>query len=538
MTKENKELENLPSEQLPNDGGWHWDRLVTEANERLHKIGRHGKRAKIKISSPIKPGKAISAQFKVPGDKQRSYGLNLSLNKNNLVKAEELCSLITGQLVANTFTLDWFYSLIGKIEKVSKKPEKPLTCKEMLEEYKTHYFKQGKDNKDTDNNWIKYYRHIEKTFLKYKNDVLTLKILKETIECTNNNSNARNVTLNSLGNLLKYFDNNDFKPIIKRYKLENNPKPKQKYIPTDTQIYHVYQSGFEINPSCSKRWRYRYAQWQFLYSLLAIYGLRAHEAWNIKNWDEPVTLKAGEWIAIADLEDTKKENEEEQYSYHQIKQNRIIPAILDPNNKDYLLCIGHETKTGYRVAIPMSPSGIARNCDWVQKFNLVQSMNLPDVKEALKRRPRNGTRNCTHATTKWFNPSSNWQKNKRNNTPNKCTLRYGFTAHALRHAYNIRAHRLGITPKMIADSLGHGQDINLTTYKRHEQIESKIEGIEQEVSKQVKKMSKVQELQSQLEQALKQNAYLEDENKHLKAENEKLRTELAMLKAIHPTQPQ
>ena len=62
--------------------------------------------------------------------------------------------------------------------------------------------------------------------------------------------------------------------------------------------FHIYNTGFEINPRCRKDYRYRYVQWQFLYSLLATYGLRVHEAWNIKNWDEPVTLKNGEWIAI------------------------------------------------------------------------------------------------------------------------------------------------------------------------------------------------------------------------------------------------
>ncbi len=82
-----QELKNLPSEQLPNDDGWHWDRLVNEANERLGKIGKHGKRAKIKVTP--KPGKPISAQFSLPGIGQKSYGLNLQLNKKNLIKAND-----------------------------------------------------------------------------------------------------------------------------------------------------------------------------------------------------------------------------------------------------------------------------------------------------------------------------------------------------------------------------------------------------------------------------------------------------------------
>ncbi len=82
----NNQPKNLVvSEQLPNDGGWHWDRLVTEANHRLSQIGKHGKRAKIKVTP--KPGKPISAQFSLPSLGQKSYGLDLPLNRNNLVKA-------------------------------------------------------------------------------------------------------------------------------------------------------------------------------------------------------------------------------------------------------------------------------------------------------------------------------------------------------------------------------------------------------------------------------------------------------------------
>lgn len=318
-----KELENLPSEQLPNDGGYHWHRLVNETNNRLGKIGEHGKRAKIKVTP--KPGKPISAQFKNPETgKQVSYGLNLSLNKNNLVKAEELCSLITGQLVAGKFTTDWFYSLVGKEDKVTQ-PEKRITCGEMLEQYKEYFFRQRKNNKASHGSWNNYYKYLERTFLKYEKQVIDLKIIKEVIECTENNSLNRTFHLCGIVNLLKYFENNDFKSIIKRYKSENKPKPKSKYIPTDQQIFHVYQTGFDPQEKCrNKRWHYRYQQWQFLYSLLAIYGLRVHEAWNIKNWTESVTLKAGEWVGIAELDD-ETENEDGKYSYHLIESNKVIP---------------------------------------------------------------------------------------------------------------------------------------------------------------------------------------------------------------------
>ncbi|MDJ0681068.1 MAG: hypothetical protein QNJ18_14515 [Xenococcaceae cyanobacterium MO_167.B52] len=518
-----KKFKNLPSEQIPNDGGWHWDRLTNEANNRLKAIGRRGKTATIK---KVKPGKAMSVQFSLNG-KQQNPGINLSMSRNNLVKAEEICTLITSQLIADRFTMDEFYSLIGKPEKAAK-PEKPLTCGEMLEQYKTHYFKQRKNNKSPKGTWIDSYNHLEKTFLKYKNDSFDLKILKETIQCTKNNTIARTRHLNGLANVLKYFDNDDYKSIIKKYKSENNPKRKDKYIPTDTEIEYVYQTGFEPRPTCPKKWRYRHAQWQFLYSLLAVYGIRVHEAWNIKNWTESVTLKAGEWVAIADdSQDVNDENENAKYSYHQLEQDEIIQAILDPDNKDYYLCIGHQTKTGYRVAFPASPSGIGGDCDWLERFNIVQFMNLPDIKNPLGKCGNGSNLNCTNATVQWFNPSTAYQKKQRNDSPDESTLKYGFTAHSLRHAYNIRCHKLGVNQKEIAQSLGHGININLSTYTRHEQANSKIRGMKQQVSKFSNKQTELERLKDRVR-------YLEDENKHLKTENNELKTKLAMYEAIKP----
>ncbi len=52
--------------------------------------------------------------------------------------------------------------------------------------------------------------------------------------------------------------------------------------------------------------------------------------------------------------------------------------------------------------------------------------------------------------------------------------KYGFTPHALRHAYNIRGNQLGINQKMLADSLGHRLQMNSTTYLKHQSEKSKL----------------------------------------------------------------
>lgn len=499
----NKSYRSPASEQLSNDGGYHFPRLVKEANDRLSQIGKHGKRAKIKAIA--KPGKPLSVQFSLPGKGQQSYGLDLPLNRSNLIKAEDICKLITNQLVAGLFTEDWFYSLIGKEQKIEKKKQEvALTGKEMLEQYKTHFFKQRLNHKSFQCAWNNSFLHTEK-ILNQCNKPITLGTIKEIINQTKNNSETRTRHLNGLANLLKYFNNTEFKEIIKRHKAENNPKRKRKHIPDDIEIMNIYNSGFIPSKKCRGDYIYRYSQYQFLYGVLAVYGLRTHEAWSIKNWDKAVTLKNGDWLAIPDEDsDTSDRCENGKYSYQQYQGNKIvIPAILDPSNKEYLLCIGHETKTGYRVAFPLSPSGY----NWIKEFNLLQPLNLPDFSSPLRRSGENNQSGiyCTKQTGKWF-----------------ANKKYGFTPHALRHAYNIRGHKLGVNQKVLCDSLGHGLQMNSSTYLRHENDNSKLQGIRQAINEDNFKRSEVERLRH--------------ENTQLKAEVEKLKTENAMYKTLLESQ--
>ncbi|MDJ0691909.1 MAG: tyrosine-type recombinase/integrase [Xenococcaceae cyanobacterium MO_188.B32] len=253
---------------------------------------------------------------------------------------------------------------------------------------------------------------------------------------------------------------------------------------------------------------YRYSQWQFLYGLLAVYGLRIHEAWNIANWDKSVTIEDSNGIIVTDNTSKTNGNDENgKPSYHQIKKKIVIPAILDPNNQDFWLCIGHETKTGFRVAFPISPHGHSSNCQWIKDFNLIQSLNLPDIKNPLERR-MNGQHMCSQSVNKWFEAQ-----------------KYGFTPHALRHAYNIRGHNLGINQKVLANSLGHGIIMNSTTYLRNESYESKLQGLKREIRQDNANRDKLEKLKLKLEK-------LENENKYLRSENEHLKTELKMYEAL------
>ena len=486
-------MAKLVSEQLPNDGGYHVKRLVSEANERLKQIGRQGKRATI-----VAKKSSLTLQFTFKdgnGRSQKNVGLGaIPVNRNGIHEAENIARMVTALLVAGKFTWDEFYKLIGKD---TSEQAKQLTCREMLEQFKRYFFKQRQGNKNPAGSWYQRCSALE-SVLGDLDKPLSLSLVRQIVESKANNSAVRKEAINGLVEFLKYFNNNDYKEVIKDYKANNNPKPKKRNVPSDKRIMEVYKTGFIPASRSRKGYHYRYPQWQFLYGLLATYGLRIHEAWSIANWDKPVTLKDGDWV-IVDIDDETEESK--QYS----GEDSIIPAILDPTNEKHVLCIKHDTKTGYRVAAPLSPEGH----NWIEEFNLLQSLNLPDLQTPLRRSGRGkSSSTCAVKTCQWF-----------------ASRRYGFTAHDLRHVYNHRGHRLGINPKALADVLGHSMTMNQSGYLRHMSASVKHAGVIDAISKEQNKRSRIEEL--------------ELENKALKAqldavekENELLKTKLQLNKTI------
>ncbi|MGL5942181.1 MAG: hypothetical protein ACRC2S_17770 [Waterburya sp.] len=486
-------MKKLISEQLPNDGGYHIKQLVNEANERLDQIGRRGKRAKI-----VAKKTSLSLQFSFNdgnGNPQKNVGLGSIPNSpKGVEKVEEIAKLVTGHLVAGVFTWDWFNRLIGKD---TSEKAKVLTCKEMVEVYKKHYFKQRKDNKNTEGDWYSSCRQTEKV-LADLDKPLSLPLIRQIIDLSENNSQSRTQLLNGLVGFLKYFNITDYKEVIKDYKANNKPKRRKRNVPSDKRIIEVYETGFIPPSRCAQGYRYRYPQWQFLFGLLTTYGLRIHEAWHIANWDKPVTIKNGDWVTVDDGEDNE-------ILIQRKADDIVIPAILDPSNTNYILCIKHDTKTGYRMAAPLSPEGH----NWIEEFNLLQSLNLPVIKNPLGRTGiGKGGYNCTSLACRWF---------KRH--------QYGFTPHDLRYAYNHRGHFLGYNPKVLADSLGHSLQMNSDNYLRYMSDQVKLQGMIESISKDKKRRSREEILESE-------NEVLKTKLQAANDENELLRTKLKTYEAV------
>jgi integrase len=475
-------MTKLISEGLFTDGSFQLSKVLEQTNDRLGKLGKHGKRAKLKQSK-----NSIVLQFSFEG-KQHQKGINCSFTKGGIIEAEKIAGLVTSQLSASSFTWEWFNNLIGK--KVNTEETKS-TCKQLISQYKTHWFQENKKLKKPDKGWYQRFKYIEETFLEHDSPLSSC-ILKQAIEQTSNNTCTRTYILQALTLFLEYFDISEYDKLIQSYKTKNNPTPKKRNVPSDSKIKYVFHTGFELPIRGNQKYLYRYPQWQFLYGLLAVYGLRIHEAWNIANWDKPVILHQGDWLVVEE----GLGEQSDKYERH-TGSDFIVPAVLDPANKDKILCIKHNTKTGYRMAMPLSPLGE----NWLEEFGLIRPFNLPDVKNPLGTVNRSQTPNCTSKTGQWF-----------------LRHKYGFTPHDLRHAYNHRGHCLGYNPTLLSKSLGHSLQMNSTTYLKtmpdDRTLQMFLEASQQEKDKQ----SELERLKSEVEL--------------LRQENERLKTEANLYKSL------
>jgi integrase len=473
----------LVSEGLKKDGSFQLLIALESANDRLEQLGKRGKRAKLKRS-----GNSVAVQFSF-NKTQQQKGINCNFTFRGISEAEKIAGLITSQLSANTFTWEWFNSLIGK--EIESEDSNSKTCHELIAEYKTYWLKENRKLKDPTGFWYRRFHHLEKVMVDLKTE-LSPTIIKQIIDRSENNTATRTYILQALTLVLDHFGISDHDRLINSYKTKNNPSIKKRRVPTDSKIKAIFHTGFDVLTKCPRIYRHRYQQWQFFYGLVATYGLRIHEAWNIANWDKPVTLDRDDWIVVEESLDNDRDK------YEQTLDNRlIVPAILDPANTEKILCIKHATKTGYRMAMPLSPSGE----DWLREFDLIQPFNLPDIENPLDKNNVGQALRCSKFACDWF-----------------LKRKYGFTPHDLRHAYNHRGHCLGYNPTLLSKSLGHSLQMNSTTYLKTMPDTRTLQMFLETSQQEKEKQSEVERLKAEVE--------------FLSSELEKLRTENSLYKSL------
>ncbi|MBW4667309.1 MAG: site-specific integrase [Cyanomargarita calcarea GSE-NOS-MK-12-04C] len=369
-----------------------FDEEFKSTNERL-------KAASIKVSLKLS-GKTIQLQATLPdkpsGTKgkpwQQKISLGIPANLDGLKTAEEEAYEL-GRLLARK-QFEWNEKYLGRKEE----KEKIITFQEIYERFEEAYFqtrKKAETSKHTCYCYMDYFRRLIPL-----NENVTASIVKDIIDKQATESNKAAVS-KTLRVAFKMFD------IDIEVKAVAPPKAKERKIPTDEEIissWGMYEIYSNSRPqTCAKKYWDNWMMWQWVYGMLATYGLRPRELFMCPDLDW--------WLSSKNTHHTWKVHE--------------------------------DTKTGRREVIPFVP-------EWIELFDLKAVKPIELLRNYINERKDFWSvtmirQNCSS----WFRRVS-----------------IQFDPYDLRHACAIRGHMQGIPPKAAADNLGHTTEVHLEIYQK------------------------------------------------------------------------
>jgi hypothetical protein len=338
---------------------------------------------------------------------------------------------------------EWLdYDLVGK----HKPGNDVFIIGDLIDAYKAYWLKTNRDKKNAEK---RYHSQRGRYLSKLPRDVvLTGNVIETYIKSLPDNSTL-SCAIFAVKDLLKYHNLYDtyMSNINCRNRTGKDTKERSTYTPNDSQIIKVFENGFPLTAINGRRKNKREVNstlaYQFIYGIMATYGIRAHEFFHVLNWHHAIDISSNEWVEVDSDANDATDNE---YGSDKIQlaDDCTVPAFFDPNNPRPILVIGDDTKTGKRLAIPLSPKGD----NWIKRFNLKDGLKIPDIANPFGL-TGNGTSNGTGCVVGYFN-------NER-----KGGIRWDlagikpFTSHKLRHAYTHRGRVLGFDPWKLAQSQGH-----------------------------------------------------------------------------------
>jgi len=271
---------------------------------------------------PLKPGDTHPQ-----GRSHKQYNLTVNgkgfpFNLDGLAEADMAARQLGKRMATRTF--DWKEEYLGK--QVPPVIEKPKSIGELLAEFEKQYFLTRKRNRQSESTFTHKLLGVLKRSLSDLEKPLSDKVLEETINSTPAGTSTRFGLVSALSVFCKTFK---YQFDFKGYK--NGYKPKERQIPTDDEIV---ESFYLFTPN--KRGTHsQYQAYQWIYGMLATYGLRPHEVFAVD---------LDKFLATA---------------------NKEKVLYLDESLTDGI-------KTGSRVVFPLHP-------EWVDLFDLKNPKPLKSV---------------------------------------------------------------------------------------------------------------------------------------------------------------
>jgi len=389
-----------------------------KADGKKIQLVRYKKSVFLQFTAPLRPGDKPSQSGRTT--KQYKLGEGYTWSRQGLERADENARKIERKLSQKEFTWEWYdWEIAKKILRANDNASKLIA--ELQNDYEKHFFATHaytteEEINRANHNWrTNYWIYISRFNAQ---ELLSEKEIRQVIETTKSNTRSRQNVVSAIRSFLEFLKLFfQYQDVLDSYKSSTKYEKEDRYIPTDKEIEDAF-IAIKPKPKCPKKHFHTFPKKQWLFGIMATYGLRDHEIWHIENL-----------YAAVDFD------------------GELIPALNDPNNTTNLIVISKNTKTGRRLAMPVSPDGK----NWIEKFDLKNPKPL-EVNLNVE------------------NPK-NVYSNKLSPFFRKANLK--FQPYDLRHAFNHRCEERGISTAVAALTLGHSEAQN-AQYKRNRHISRTI----------------------------------------------------------------
>jgi integrase len=331
---------------MPTDPSIHpLDLQLESVNQRLKaaqlglKVERRGEKLNLRATLPPRPDspKLRAYQQRVP--------LGLPATKVGLKQIERTAKVIAAQLIENTF--DW-QDYLGPIAGLKRAG---ADLSEQIAAFEAHFFALRADSDkpaSVRTTWAKayvpYLRKLQAIASQHSSFSLP-EAIYATVQSTQPNSRSRQVCCTALDALATFLNAplpTELKSFWGNY---GNSKTQARTLPTDEEILAAYRNI--PNP-----------EWQFVYGIMATYGLRNHEVF----FSDYAMLTSGDPEAAIEVLEVTKTGHHDVWPFHlewieAFNLRKVnLPKLNIDLDKTTLQLVGQQVSLQFkRYNIPFAP---------------------------------------------------------------------------------------------------------------------------------------------------------------------------------------
>ena len=305
------------------------------------KIERRGQKLNLRGTLPPRPNSAKLSAY------QQRIPLGIPASEEGLQKITQVAKVVAAQIIADTF--DWYDYL--EIAPGLTRANAGLPVQ--LDAFETHFFQQRLERIDAKPSSVKttwqkayapYLRKLQVIASQHP-DLSLPEAIYATVQSTKANSRSRQVCCTALESFTTFVGiplPTELKSFAGNY---GNSKTQLRNLPTDAEILAAYEKI--PNP-----------QWQFVYGIMATYGLRNHEVF----FSDYTMLADGDDEAILEVLESTKTGQHDVWPFPRdwidafnLRDIRL-PKVNTDLSKTTLQLIGQQVSKQFkRYKVPFSP---------------------------------------------------------------------------------------------------------------------------------------------------------------------------------------